>query len=185
MIISALILLRMASDRPETIAVTTSITNTTVTTTTSTTTITPTTTAPALYDIPLSDELQQYTIELCKQYGVGPELVFALMGAESEYQPDVISKTGDYGLMQINKVNHGWIADELGINDILDARQNIKAGVYMLSQISRDYDTLQEILMVYNCGEGGAQLRWKRGIYKTAHTEKVLRRMESLKRKGD
>ena len=47
MIISAaLILLRMASDRPETIAVTTSITNTTVTTTTSTTTITPTTTAP-------------------------------------------------------------------------------------------------------------------------------------------
>lgn len=107
------------------------------------------------------------------------------MGVESEYQPDVISKTGDCGLMQINKVNHGWLADELGINDILDPRQNIKAGVYMLSQISRDYDTPQEILMVYNCGEYGARTRWKRGIYKTAHTEKVLRRMESLKRKGD
>lgn len=46
MIISAaLILLRMASDRPETIAVTTSITNTTVTTTTTTITTTTTTTS--------------------------------------------------------------------------------------------------------------------------------------------
>jgi len=42
---AALILLRMASDRPETIAVTTSITNTTVTTTTTTITTTTTTTS--------------------------------------------------------------------------------------------------------------------------------------------
>lgn len=183
MIISALILLRMASDRPETIAVTTSITNTTVTTTTSTTTISPTTTAPALYDIPLSDELQQYTIELCKQYGVGPELVFALMGVESEYRPDVISCTNDYGLMQINRCNHKWLSDKLGITDFLDPQQNILAGVYMLREISKEYSRLEDVLVVYARGPGGAKKLWRKGVRKTEHTKKVLERMSNLKRR--
>lgn len=173
--------------RPDTAAVETS-TSTTISSATATTTsitTTATTTAPTLYDIPLLDELQEYTIELCEQYNLNPVLVFAIMGVESEYHPNLISNTDDYGLMQINKVNHGWLADELGINDILNPRQNIKAGVHILSGIAEDYDTPQEILMVYNCGEGGAQNRWAKGIYSTYHVEKVLARMKNLKRKGD
>lgn len=59
-----------------------------------------------MYDIELSDELQEYTIGICEEYEVDPVMVFAIMGCESEYQADVISKTGDYGLMQINICNH-------------------------------------------------------------------------------
>jgi soluble lytic murein transglycosylase-like protein len=181
---AALILLRMASDRPETIAVTTSITNTTVTTTTSTTTTTTTTTtAPELYDIPLPDELQLYTINVCKQYGVDPELVFALMGVESEYRPDVISCTNDYGLMQINRCNHKWLSDKLGITDFLDPQQNILAGVYMLREISKEYSRLEDVLVVYARGPGGAKKLWRKGVRKTEHTKKVLERMSNLKRR--
>jgi len=156
-------------------------TSTTATTTTTTTT---TTAQPQkLYDIPLSAELQEYTIGVCRQYGVDPALVLALMGVESEYRPDVISCTNDYGLMQINRCNHKWLSDKLGITDFLDPQQNILAGVYMLREISKEYSRLEDVLVVYARGPGGAKKLWRKGVRKTEHTKKVLERMSNLKRR--
>ena len=60
------------------------------------------------YDIPLSNELQEYTEDVCREYNIDEKLVFAIIGRESAYQPDVISDTNDYGLMQINICNHTY-----------------------------------------------------------------------------
>ena len=131
---------------------------------------------PEIYDIPLADDLQLYTYNLCEEYGITLHypLVLAVMGHESRYDEKVISRTNDYGLMQINKVNHNWLREKLSITDFLDAKQNIHAGVYMLSTYLNKYDTVNEALMAYNMGEGGARKQWAAGNYSTAYTTKVL-----------
>lgn len=40
------------------------------------------------YNVPLADDLQEYTQDLCNEYGVQYELVLALMSAESGYRMD-------------------------------------------------------------------------------------------------
>ena len=89
-------------------------------------------TAP-IYDIPISPELQEYTYNRCQELGlVSPgvdyQTVLALMSKESGYTEDAVSGTGDYGIMQINTVNHEWLREELGITDFLDAEQSKPAG---------------------------------------------------------
>jgi hypothetical protein len=82
-----------------------------------------------IYSIPLSEELQAYTYRTCEEYGVDYEMVLALMDKESSYRAGVISKSDDYGLMQINTINHETLKDALGITDFLDPEQNILCGV--------------------------------------------------------
>ena len=108
-------------------------------------------------DIPLSDSLQEYTAYICGQYGVDYDIVLAVMAVESGYKADIISNTGDYGIMQINRVNHDWLAD-MGMTNMLDARQNIKAGIHILSDLLDRYEGDYEMaLRAYNCGVTGAE----------------------------
>lgn len=130
------------------------------------------------YDVPMSTELQDEMFALCEEYGVSPELVLAVIETESGFNPAAVSKTGDYGLMQINKGNHKWLSEKLGVNDFLDATQNMKCGIYMLafSLNSADGDYTRA-LMVYNFGLSGARRAWKNGKTSTAYTDKVLENM--------
>lgn len=133
-----------------------------------------------MYDIELSDELQEYTIGICEEYEVDPVMVFAIMGCESEYQADVISKTSDYGLMQINICNHKSLGKVLDIKDFLDAKSNILAGVYILSTIQASCNDIEKQLMCYNLGINGAKKYWNKGIESNIYTQKVIARMEAI-----
>lgn len=130
------------------------------------------------YDVPMSTELQDEMFLLCDEYGVAPELVLAVIETESGFNPAAVSKTGDYGLMQINKGNHKWLSEKLDVSDFLDAAQNMKCGIYMLafSLNSADGD-YTKALMVYNLGLSGARRAWKNGKTSTMYTDKVLANM--------
>ena len=132
------------------------------------------------YNLPVSTELQEYTYKTCIEYGIVDhyELVLALMWRESNFNPTSISSTNDYGLMQINKVNHAWLTKKLGITDFLDAEQNIEAGVYILSSLLHKYRDVNKALMAYQFGENGARRYWNRGIYKSPHSQSTLSKME-------
>ena len=110
-----------------------------------------------IYDIPLSKELQEYTFTLCEENDLDYELILAIMEQESDYQERAISKTNDYGIMQINKANHRWLHEKLGIDNFLDAEQNIQAGIYMLTDLTHSYGNTHKVLMAYNTGEAGAK----------------------------
>lgn len=49
------------------------------------------------FDVPLSEELQDYIREKCSEYKVPMELVIALIDKESSFRSDVVSTTNDYG----------------------------------------------------------------------------------------
>ena len=140
---------------------------------------------PTMYDIPLDTELQRYTYDLCVEYGVEDyySLMLAVMWHESNFNEKVVSRTNDYGLMQINKINHKWLFEKFGITDFLDAKQNIKAGVYMLSTYLLKYEDIDKALMAYNLGENGARRCWDAGKYTTKYVQLTRKRLEQLQSK--
>lgn len=138
-----------------------------------------------LYDLPLDDDLQKYTIAKSEEAGLDPKLVLAVMKVESNFKSDLISKTNDYGLMQINKVNHKWLKKELGITDFLDAKQSIACGIYMLADISSRYTDEHRILTAYNWGEYGKFKTWtKRKNPTSKYSQKVLKIKKDIRQIG-
>lgn len=123
-------------------------------------------------DIPLSHELQDVALAACEEYGVLPDVLFAVMEVESGYQLD--ARNGEcFGLMQIHSINLPWLSEQIGTTDLSDPTQNIKAGAYILGGYLERY-SLTDSLMAYNLGEGGAKAQWAQGIHETAYTRKVL-----------
>lgn len=59
-----------------------------------------------LYDVPMSDELQRCVREQAERQGVPFEIAIAVIERESSYQPDAVSDTGDFGLMQMKKLGY-------------------------------------------------------------------------------
>ncbi len=138
------------------------------------------------YDIPLSKELQLYTYTKCEDLGIGNyyELVLAMMWQESDFKPDVISKTNDYGLMQINICNHEWLSEELGITDFLDPYQSIDAGTHIIASLLLKYQDPHKALMAYNYGEAGARSHWNRGTYTSSYSRAISEKQEEILNKG-
>ena len=137
---------------------------------------------PTYYDIPLSKELQLYTYTRCVDYGIADhyELVLAMMWQESNFTPDTISKTNDYGIMQVNVCNHEWLMDVLGTTNLLDVRQNIDAGTYIISKLLIKYGDEHKALMAYNMGERGASLNWEAGNYTSNYSRSVVAKREAI-----
>lgn len=136
-----------------------------------------------LYDLPLSDELQQYTYDTCRYYEIEEhyEVVLAVMWRESTYRQDLVSDTDDHGIMQINKCNHEDLYELLDIVDIMEPRDNIECGVYILSTLIRQYDgNLHKALMTYNMGPRGAAEQWERGNYTSYYSRDVLEKAEQI-----
>lgn len=125
----------------------------------------------------LDEDLIDYTVATSKEFGVDPKLVMAVMETESNFKPDAISSTGDYGLMQINEINHSWLSKDLGVTDFLDPKQSILSGIYMLANIQEE-DTHKK-LMIYSHGSRGAERQWNKGIYQSRYSIKVLENMQN------
>lgn len=132
------------------------------------------------YDIALSKEKQDYVTDICREYGVLPELVFAIMDVSCGYVDGQISRDGDWGIMQINSVNHEWLKSELKVENILSFRDNVLCGVYMLSGYSRSYGDISMVAMCYRYGESAARRMWQEGIYETEYTREIMNAIASL-----
>lgn len=146
------------------------------------------------YDIPLSHELQEYTFSRCEELGltgspIDYETVLAMMSKESNYTADAVSTTGDYGIMQINQVNHDRLASTLGFTvpegheiaeAYLDPKQCIEAGTQILAELAAKYSDPHQVLMAYNMGENGARKLWSQGITSSAYSEDVLARRAEI-----
>lgn len=133
------------------------------------------------YDIPLSDELQEWAQDLCREYDFPHyDIIIALIEHESSFRETVISATNDYGYMQINQCNHDWLREELGITDFTDGKQNIRCGIHILSDLYHKYEDIGLALMAYNCGESGAANLWEQGIYSTNYSRSIVQAATEL-----
>ena len=130
--------------------------------------------------VPLDSDVQEFIYYLSKGYNMDFTFVMAIIQQESGYQPDAVSNTDDYGLMQINKVNHGYITDEIGVTNYLDPYENVRAGMFILRKLFEKYETPEKVLMAYNLGESGAKALWDKGVFETNYSKSVQRIQSEL-----
>ncbi len=113
----------------------------------------------------LAYDLQEIMQDRCEVYGVPYALALAIAEVETHFDPDAVSPTHDYGLMQINQVNHEWLQG-LGMDPLTHAG-NIEAGLYIIGGYLDTYGDTEMALMAYNNGPGGARKLWDAGTYQT------------------
>lgn len=89
--------------------------------------------------------------EAADKYDLDPNMIRAVMEAESEFNAVATSPVGALGLMQLMPA----LAAELGVTDPLDPRQNIMAGTLYLRQLLDSHrGNVKLALASYNAGPG-------------------------------
>jgi hypothetical protein len=95
-------------------------------------------------------QLDSLIEDVATRYGVPPDLIAAIIEAESEFNPRAVSRHGALGLMQLMPET----AARLGVDDPFDPRENIEAGVRHLRSLIDQFDyNLPLVLAAYNAGE--------------------------------
>lgn len=135
------------------------------------------------YNINLPVDQQKYAYTMSQKYGVEYELLLAIMYKESGFNPNSIGGGNSYGLCQIHISNLGNLQSRLGITNLLDPYDNIKAGAYMLSiymnsakSITSDEATIEVYaLNAYNMGEGNYYATcYSNGIVNRSYSNSVI-----------
>jgi len=89
-----------------------------------------------------------------KRYNVDASLVSALIRAESNYQPQAVSRKGARGLMQLMPAT----ARRLEVRRPFDPISNVRGGVRYLRELLDRFDQKPElVLAAYNAGENAVE----------------------------
>ncbi len=90
-----------------------------------------------------------FIAEAATAYSLDPQLIRAVMRAESAFDPTIVSRAGAQGLMQLMPA----LAAEMGVEDAFDPRQNIMGGAkYLRWLLDRNRGNIPLTLAGYNAG---------------------------------
>lgn len=127
----------------------------------------------------ISLEAQVSCYEYGEMYDICPELLMAMIEAESSGNPN--AENGDCkGLMQISERWHTGRMAEIGADDIWSETDNIHIGANYLHELFDRYEDAALVLMVYN-GEPDAVEKAEKG-YISDYARKILDRSAELER---
>jgi soluble lytic murein transglycosylase-like protein len=89
--------------------------------------------------------------EAARKNGLDPQLLHAVIRAESGYNPKALSVKGASGLMQLLPVT----GKRYGVADLFDPRENIEGGAKYLRDLMGLFENNLELALAgYNAGEG-------------------------------
>ena len=117
------------------------------------------------------------------ELAVDPNLVTAVIKAESNFDEKAVSKKGAMGLMQLTAET----AELYRVDDPFDPCENIRAGSEHLKKLIDKYDDLELALAAYNAGDG--RISYYGGIPPFSETKnyvkKVIKYYHNLKKEGE
>lgn len=128
----------------------------------------------------LPKEYIYYCEEAGRAYNICPELLQAVIEAESGGDPDAVGEAGEIGLMQVYPAYHQGRALHLSVYNLFDPEGNVLVGADYLAELFSEYGDVGTVLMAYN-GTADAEERGNRGEY-TEYAEKVMKRAAELER---
>jgi soluble lytic murein transglycosylase-like protein len=122
--------------------------------------------------VALFPQLEEFIAPAASKYEVAPELVAAVIWAESSGDPNARSRRGARGLMQLMPNT----AKELGVTTILDPRENVEGGTRYLRQMLDAHEgDVSLALAAYNAGPDA--VRRYRGIPPYRETREYVGRV--------
>lgn len=122
-------------------------------------------------------EYDTYILESCEKYDVSPYLVYSVIKAESNFDPEAKSTSDPpaYGLMQITEDT--W--KDYNFKSYVDGKKffnpqdNIKIGTHILADLLKKYGDERTALAAYNAGQGTVDA-WLADISTSNEQAKVL-----------
>lgn len=105
-----------------------------------------------------------YVYQYAEKNELDPLLVFAIIKAESNFKPEVISTSNAMGLMQLVDSTAEDTAKKLAIpyegkETLLDPEKNIMLGTKYFTDLLAKYDNVTIALTAYNAGSGNVD-KW-------------------------
>jgi soluble lytic murein transglycosylase-like protein len=97
--------------------------------------------------------LDEIVSEIADKFNIDANLVKAIIVAESNSNPNAVSKKGAQGLMQLMPST----ARDMKVSSPFDPRENIIGGVKYIKGLLASYGDLRLALAAYNAGPGNVQ----------------------------
>ena len=115
-----------------------------------------------------------------KKYKLIPELLHAVIEAESAYDPDAVSHAGAVGLMQLMPAT----AKRFGVTDRTNPSQSVDGGAHYLRVLLDYFDNdLTLAIASYNAGEG-AVIKYGRKIPPYRETQNYVVKVKKFLRRN-
>jgi len=115
----------------------------------------------------------KYILAACDKYGVDPNLVKAVIKAESNFNPNAVSSKNAQGLMQITPPT----AEDYDVEDTFDPSSNINGGVRILKDLLNQFEgDIRLALAAYNAGRN-AVIRYGNNIPPYPETQQYVMRV--------
>ena len=120
-------------------------------------------------------EIEQLVHRLAPQYAVDPNLVLAVISAESAFNPKAVSPKNAQGLMQLIPET----AERFGVKQAFSPTENIKGGLAYLRWLLAFFQgDVPLVLAAYNAGERAVEKY--RGIPPYPETRNYVRKITSV-----
>ena len=126
------------------------------------------------------EEFRTEFLQICYDYDEQPEVVLAVIYAESRFDPKAENGSCK-GMMQINEKCHADRMERIGVTDLSDPLQNIRVGVDYLTELQSDGNGIKYALMVYN-GDSKAKKSLKSGKY-SYYANSIVEYAENIRAK--
>ena len=123
---------------------------------------------------PSNKQIESLVQQTAARYSIDPQLVLAVMQAESGFNPGALSPKNAQGLMQLIPST----AARFGVKDAWDPAENIRGGAAYLHWLMRHFSGRVEwVLAAYNAGEHSVE-RYQ-GVPPYAETQAYVRKILS------
>lgn len=131
------------------------------------------------YHTYIDREYISYVEEISYIYNICPELVMAIIEAESSGNPNAVNGNCK-GLMQVSERWHKDRMERLGVTSLFEPYGNILVGVDYINELFDTYGDVEMVLMVYN-GSSDARERWENHT-PTKYAINIINRSAELER---
>lgn len=130
--------------------------------------------APAVTVNPQQQRVAAWVNRIAPGYGIDPQLVMAVIKAESAFNAGALSARHAQGLMQLIPET----AERFGVKDVWNPQQNLNGGIAYLHWLLRHFQGRVDLAVAaYNAGE--AAVERYRGIPPFAETRNYVKQIQS------